>query len=340
MKLNYSISIPKPCHEDWNKMTSKDKGRFCQSCSKTVVDFTKMTTEEIQIYLHKNRHQRICGHIKQSQLDSINLRIPETIFNQHLSFHKVFLLALLCSMGMTLFSCEDDKGTSKKIESVEIIETHKKAIDTIIDEEATKKKTIDSSTKKRIPIPKKPVIETPQIIDGLIIMGDIEETPIDVDIIDIDSLDIEKPTECNIIKNDTIEVPEIMGGIISPPDDNIVGFMVVEQPPEFKNTPQSLSSSEKKKHLSDRISKMVKENFNKSLAKDNGLKGKQKIYTQFKINKKGLVTYIKVRTTHPALEKEAIRVLNLLPQFTPARQRGKPIEVVYTLPIVFMVEDL
>tara|TARA_R110002050_G_scaffold57866_7_gene130222 strand:+ start:6124 stop:6330 length:207 start_codon:yes stop_codon:yes gene_type:complete len=66
---------------------------------------------------------------------------------------------------------------------------------------------------------------------------------------------------------------------------------------------------------------------------------KQKINTQFKIDKNGNVIDIKTRAPHPLLEKEAKRVLNLLPQFTPARQRDKPIAVVYNLPIVFQIEE-
>ena len=42
MERNFKITIPQPCHENWDQMTPKDNGRFCLSCSKTVVDFTSM----------------------------------------------------------------------------------------------------------------------------------------------------------------------------------------------------------------------------------------------------------------------------------------------------------
>src|SRR5690606_37015355 len=65
--------------------------------------------------------QRICGHIRQDQLDKINLRIPERIFHQQLSFHKAFLLALLLTMGTTLLSCSNGNGKVQKINSVEVV---------------------------------------------------------------------------------------------------------------------------------------------------------------------------------------------------------------------------
>ena len=100
MKNYYSISIPKPCHEDWSIMTPKEKGRFCDSCAKTVIDFTKMNSLEIQDFINENKSNRICGHFKQTQLDSININVPSHIIEQQ-SFHKLFLLVLLITMGTT-----------------------------------------------------------------------------------------------------------------------------------------------------------------------------------------------------------------------------------------------
>ncbi len=68
---NYKLSIPSPCHEDWNKMTPNEKGRFCNQCDKTVVDFAKLEDEEVIEYfleLQKQTNHSICGHIKKKQL--------------------------------------------------------------------------------------------------------------------------------------------------------------------------------------------------------------------------------------------------------------------------------
>ena len=143
-----------------------------------------------------------------------------------------------------------------------------------------------------------------------------------INISDLDSLEIEEPPHCPI-----------------PEHDNIVFGRIAENPPEFKNTPKYLSISEKRKFLSDSISKIVKNNFNQRIAKDLGLKGKQRILTQFTISEKGKVYSIKVRGSHPDLEKEALRVIKLFPEFKPAQQRNKNVASVHSLPIVFIVQD-
>jgi hypothetical protein len=43
MSRSVQINIPKPCHENWHSMTPKEQGRFCGSCDKIVVDFSKMS---------------------------------------------------------------------------------------------------------------------------------------------------------------------------------------------------------------------------------------------------------------------------------------------------------
>ena len=70
-----------------------------------------------------------------------------------------------------------------------------------------------------------------------------------------------------------------------------------------------------------------------------GLSGTQKIHAQFKIDSLGFIKNIKIRAAHPKFEEEATRVIKLLPQFIPAKQEGKPVPVVYNLPIVFQIED-
>jgi len=120
MEQKFKLTIPEPCHEDWDKMTPKDNGRFCLSCSKTVVDFTAMLPEEIQQYFIS--HKNVCGRLKSEQLSEINIQIPSQILHSQIHYQKMFLLALFIAMGTTLFSCQDKDGNKKKIDTIEVVE--------------------------------------------------------------------------------------------------------------------------------------------------------------------------------------------------------------------------
>lgn len=58
MERKLKITIPEPCHESWDKMSPNDNGRFCLSCSKTVVDFTTMLPEEVQHFFNQNKNKK------------------------------------------------------------------------------------------------------------------------------------------------------------------------------------------------------------------------------------------------------------------------------------------
>jgi hypothetical protein len=61
------IQIAEPCHENWDKMLGEERGKFCLSCQKTVVDFSRMTNEEIINYFEQNAGKSICGRIAKHQ---------------------------------------------------------------------------------------------------------------------------------------------------------------------------------------------------------------------------------------------------------------------------------
>lgn len=62
------LSIPTPCHEDWDKMTPTEKGRHCQSCEKEVVDFSLLSDQQILDLFAKNK-KGLCGRFRSDQLD-------------------------------------------------------------------------------------------------------------------------------------------------------------------------------------------------------------------------------------------------------------------------------
>jgi hypothetical protein len=122
MERKHKLTIPEPCHENWDKMMPKENGRFCLSCSKTVVDFTSMLPEEIQHFFIQNQNNRVCGRFKNEQLETITLQIPSRVLYSQTNYHKMFLLALFVAMGTTLFSCQDKDGNKKEIGAIEVVD--------------------------------------------------------------------------------------------------------------------------------------------------------------------------------------------------------------------------
>ena len=115
--------------------------------------------------------------------------------------------------------------------------------------------------------------------------------------------------------------------------EEIFDFTVVENKPVFQGCEYLMTEEDRFKCMNVELMKYIAENFNfpKKAAKK-GVQGK--IYVSFVIEKNGEVDHVRVvRGVHPLLNKEAKRVVKSLPKFTPARQRGKPVRMQYTVPI-------
>ncbi|WP_282043949.1 energy transducer TonB [Winogradskyella flava] len=113
----------------------------------------------------------------------------------------------------------------------------------------------------------------------------------------------------------------------------------VEIVPIYPGCEKHTTNDKRKKCMSKKITKLVGKKFNTNIANQYGISGLQKIQTQFTVDKNGNVTDIKIRGPHPALEKEAKRVIDKIPHMKPGIQRDKPVGVIYTLPIKFEVRN-
>lgn len=118
-------------------------------------------------------------------------------------------------------------------------------------------------------------------------------------------------------------------------------FEVIEHVPVYKGCDKNLPNSKLKNCMSEKISEHISKNFNISIANNIGLPdGLVRINAIFKIDAKGKITNIEAKGPHPELEKEAKRVIALIPDMErPGIQRGKAVIVPYTLPIVFVVDN-
>ncbi|RXM46641.1 hypothetical protein [Flavobacterium sp. YO12] len=67
MANKIKISIPEPCHENWLEMSLTEKGKFCCSCQKNVIDFTKSSDREISVAYNKSKN--LCGRFSITQLN-------------------------------------------------------------------------------------------------------------------------------------------------------------------------------------------------------------------------------------------------------------------------------
>lgn len=73
------------------------------------------------------------------------------------------------------------------------------------------------------------------------------------------------------------------------------------------------------------------------IAQENGIQGR--VICSFVVNRDGSVVDAQVvRGVDPSLDKEALRVINTMPKWTPGKQRGKPVRVKYTVPITFRLQ--
>lgn len=69
--------------------------------------------------------------------------------------------------------------------------------------------------------------------------------------------------------------------------------------------------------------------------------GKQgRVIVQFVVCKDGSITNVStLRDIDPALDAEAIRVISAMPKWKPGRQKGKEVDVKYTVPVMFRLPD-
>lgn len=115
----------------------------------------------------------------------------------------------------------------------------------------------------------------------------------------------------------------------TPPKTNEKGvkevFIVVEEMPEFPG-----GSVELRKFIASEVRYPTQAIMDKAQGK---------VFVSFVVNSEGKIEKAKIeRSVTPALDAEALRVVNKMPDWKPGRQRGQAVSVEYTVPIEFKLQ--
>lgn len=124
-----------------------------------------------------------------------------------------------------------------------------------------------------------------------------------------------------------------------PIEEIAVPFEFIEDVPVYPGCENLSNNEERKACMTEKITRFINQNFDRDLGERLGLKGVNRINVIFKIDTKGNVVEVQSRAPHPKLQEEAEKVINALPKMQPGKQRGKPVPVSYSLPIIFQVQN-
>ena len=123
------------------------------------------------------------------------------------------------------------------------------------------------------------------------------------------------------------EYDEFVGEQMEANNESLDGdvFLSVEENPKFPGGPAKLLE-------------YIQKNLEyPEAARENEIQGR--VFVGFIVEEDGSVSNVKIlRGIGYGCDEEAIRLVNSLPKFKPGKQRGKPIRVQYTLPIVFKLK--
>jgi hypothetical protein len=147
----YILKINKPCGQEWTSMTKTDIGKFCSHCSKTVIDFTQLTDNEVLKIIELNS-DKLCGRLTQEQLNRA-MQLHQPTNNSRL--YKILAGFLLVGASENLLAANNQKSQQ---EIVSIVNNNKIIQTTEIKSELTKDSlknvvqglVIDAKTKEPI----------------------------------------------------------------------------------------------------------------------------------------------------------------------------------------------
>ncbi len=148
------------------------------------------------------------------------------------------------------------------------------------------------------------------------------------EILNIVDDDIEIDDEIEISDSESDQTMEINIVDFEEEEEDTQVFFIAEDMPLFPGCST-------KEETDAAIQKFIRDNIKyPEIARENGIQGR--VFVSFVVDQKGKVINVTLlRGVDAALDQEAMRVIKALPQFTPGKQRGKPVRVGYNVPINF-----
>jgi tonB family C-terminal domain len=246
---------------------------------------------------------------------------------------KAIVWVLICLAALLVFLILSVSGVFSKPEEEQVVTSTEQEIATFDAEEEIE----EEEEEEQFQIPDEPeeivapeeVANQQQVTDLLIVEDDKIEDDKQVknqeDVLNneaaVGAVDITEGTnDLNkiAIKEEVIAAPKVE-------DEQPVSIAMVEQKPEFPGGEAAMY-----KWLSDNI-------VYPSAASEEGVQGR--VVVEFVVGKDGSITNVRVvRPRHPALDKEALRVVKAMPKWMPGRNNGQPVKVTYTLPVTFKLQ--
>lgn len=166
----------------------------------------------------------------------------------------------------------------------------------------------------------------PQITEAITVIEnteDLEETEVKSTEISFDDV-IEPAVEVEDVVVEEVE------------EDIVVPFAVIEKVPIFPGC--TGNNDQLKACFQEKMQQHLVKHFRyPEVASELGIYGK--VFVLFQIDKNGYVSKIKTRGPDQILEKEAERIISLLPKMEPGKQRNKPVAVPYSIPINFKLVE-
>ncbi|MFO0357762.1 MAG: T9SS type A sorting domain-containing protein [Sphingobacteriaceae bacterium] len=222
------IRVPEPCNEDWNKMNPDEKGRFCASCATSVVDFSKMSDEELKVFLINNKGQKTCGHFKRTQLNRpISITIDLQKMPSNMNATNKFAMALFIVFGSLLFSCTDLNGN--RVKEIKIEDNEEKSyVMGMMVMPPPPEFVADTIDKNEIPPPPPVMIgyEEGEMMGAVAYEYEIDDDTLTGDVVMVEEPNINPIDSCSfdgveivgfsppLINNDsTLESPLVLGGL-------------------------------------------------------------------------------------------------------------------------------